>query len=82
MAAVCSYLFLKCEGHPAISYAHIKSWNHKRKHGVGLDVNANLLTLASDDDLHLGIKVRAAENYSPTYKALMQQLGFKKLIKN
>lgn len=76
-----TYLFLKCEGHPAVSYAHMKSWNHKRKHGVGLDVNADLLTLASDDERNLGIKVRAAENYSPTYKNLMRQLGYKKLIK-
>jgi len=76
-----TYLFLKCEGHPAISYAHMKSWNHKRKHGVGLDVNVDLLTLASNEDLHLGIKVRAAENYSPSYKNLMRQLGMGRVIK-
>src|SRR5262245_20215006 len=68
------YLFLKCEGHPAVSYAHYKSWKHKQKTGHGLDVNEDLLTRATDDTLHLGIKVRRAENYSTHYRELLQYL--------
>jgi hypothetical protein len=75
------YLFLKCEGHPAISVPHIKSYFHKKVHGVGLDVNEELLTVASDQGMHVGINVRRAENYSPSYKTLMQELGKKKHIK-
>jgi len=75
------YLFLKCEGHPAISVSHIKSYIHKKTHGVGLDVNEELLTVASDQEMHVGINVRRAENYSPHYKTLMQELGKKKHIK-
>jgi hypothetical protein len=76
-----TYLFLKCEGHPAISIPHVKSYFHKKTHGVGLDVNEELLTVASDQDLNVGINVRRAENYSTSYKTLMQELGKKKLIK-
>jgi len=68
------YLFLKCEGHPAISYAHYKSWQHKKKTGQGLDVNEALLTAASNTTLHLGIKVRAAENYNTPYRELLQHV--------
>jgi hypothetical protein len=66
------YLFLKCEGNPAISYAHYKSWQHKKKTGQGLDVNEALLTAASSANLHLGIKIRRAENYSTAYRELLQ----------
>lgn len=75
------YLFLKCEGHPSISVPHVKSYLHKKTHGVGRDVNEELLTVASDEDLGVGINVRRAENYSSGYKVLMQELGKKKLIK-
>jgi hypothetical protein len=75
------YLFLKCEGFPSISVPHIKSYIHKRTHGVGKDVNEDLLTIASDEDTNVGINVRRAENYSPLYKALIQELGKKKFIK-
>jgi hypothetical protein len=68
------YMFLKCEGHPSISWKHYKSYRHKKKHGVGLDVNEDLLTKASDEELHLGIKIRAAENYSADYRALVEYL--------
>ena len=71
-AADGKYLFLKCEGHPAISYAHYKSWKHKKETGQGLDVNEALLTAASTTNLHLGIKVRRAENYSNAYRELLQ----------
>jgi hypothetical protein len=75
------YLFLKCEGHVSTHPSHIKSYFHKKKHGVGLDVNEELLTLASNEDLHLGIKVRRAENYSSTYKDLLKTTRHKSTIK-
>lgn len=64
-----------------MSMAHIKSYRHKKATGKGLDVNEDMLLMASDEDRHLGIKERAAENYSMAYRDLLRSLGKKKFMK-
>ncbi|HEY9229194.1 MAG TPA: hypothetical protein VIP11_21260 [Gemmatimonadaceae bacterium] len=70
------YLFLKMEGHPAISWAHFKAWQEKRKTGAGATNNAQLNALAKDRP-EFGIMQRGAENYSKPYEAFLKELGLK-----
>ena len=69
------YLFLKMEGHKAISVAHLKAWNTKRKTGAGNTNNPELHNLAVNKP-ELGILARGAENYSKPYEAFLKELGF------
>jgi hypothetical protein len=72
------YLLLKAEGHTTgLSgiVPHLKSWNHKRKHGVGLEASPFLNALATANPL---VEGRAAENYDKAYEKLLKDvLGLK-----
>ncbi|SHE67128.1 hypothetical protein SAMN04487965_0399 [Microbulbifer donghaiensis] len=74
-----TYLMLKAEGHTTgigSLYPHLKSWNHKRKTGAGLQANADLNRLATS--IHTPIIARGAENFSNAYKAFLKDLGKKR----
>lgn len=71
-----TYLLLKCEGHTTGIggiVPHMQSWNHKRKHGVGLMSNPQLNALATQANSH--IIERGAENFSKDYEAFLNQVG-------
>jgi hypothetical protein len=71
-----TYLMLKCEGHTTGIggiVPHLQSWNHKRKHGVGLMANPALNTLTKENNSP--IIDRGAENFSKDYEAFLTQLG-------
>lgn len=71
-----TYLLLKCEGHTTGIggiVPHMQSWNHKRKHGVGLMSNPALNTLATQGNSP--IIERGAENFSKDYETFLTQLG-------
>ncbi|MBV9763819.1 MAG: hypothetical protein JOZ48_03155 [Acidobacteriaceae bacterium] len=72
------YLFLKSEGHPLTGVSgtakHVHSWYVKTKTGKGITASPALNEWAKASTL---IEERAAENYSPEYKAFLKQLGFK-----
>ena len=68
------YLFLKAEGHNTGLKGiipHIKSWRHKKKHGVGLIASPALNQFAKSDPR---VESRAAENYGKHYKKLVKGL--------
>lgn len=68
------YLLLKAEGHTTgVSgiIPHLQSWNHKRKHGVGLEASPFLNALASTNPL---LEARAAENYDKAYEKLLEKV--------
>ncbi|SDZ83326.1 hypothetical protein [Microbulbifer marinus] len=74
-----TYLMLKAEGHTTglgSLYPHLKSWNHKRKTGAGLQANADLNRLANSN--HTPIIARGAENFSNAYMAFLKDLGTKR----
>ena len=74
------YLFLKSEGHNFISgiVPHMRSWVHKKKHGVGLEASPALHALAHPVSAWAGpIEDRAAENYGKGYEKLLKELGLK-----
>jgi len=71
------HLLLKAEGH-ALNLSgfipHMKSWANKDKEGEGLTASPALRYFAATSpDL---VERRAAENFSPHYKALVHGLGF------
>jgi hypothetical protein len=68
------YLFLKMEGHSALSWAHLKAWNEKRKTAAGSMNNPALNRLATQKP-ELGIIARGAENYSKEYEKFLEELG-------
>jgi hypothetical protein len=70
-----SYVFLKCEGHTASHPMHLKSFYVKLKTGEGDIANPALNRLAKTRK-DLGIKSRAAENYSKAYGKLLKDMGF------
>jgi len=67
------YLFLKTEGHGAMSLAHLSSYFTKLKTGEGDTQNEALHHFAKQGEL--GIAERAAENYSKAYEALLKNIG-------
>ncbi|MBW2281395.1 MAG: hypothetical protein JRG76_15780 [Deltaproteobacteria bacterium] len=69
-----SYLFLKAEGHTTgISGIgpHMKSWRHKKKHGVGLEASPALHALAAASP---AVEARAAENFAKGYGKLLKDV--------
>jgi len=67
-------LFLKAEGHTTGIdgiVPHMKSWLHKRKHGVGLEASPSLNALAAHNAL---VEGRAAENYAKGYGKLLKDV--------
>lgn len=70
------YLFLKMEGHSAMSVAHLKAWNEKRKTGAGAMNNEALHKIATEKP-EFGVLARGAENYSKEDEKLLKELGLK-----
>jgi hypothetical protein len=68
-------LFLKTEGHSAVSLAHIASFITKVFTGSGNTANSDLHARAKSGEY--GIAVRGAENYDKPYEALLGYLGMK-----
>ena len=70
------YLFLKCEGHAMDGLVstgkHVQSWYVKKRTGKGITASPALNEWAKHSDV---VEERAAENYSPEYKAFLKQLG-------
>lgn len=66
------HLFLKTEGHGAMSVAHLSSFWNKLRHGEGNTQSEALNRLAKEGKL--GIEPRAAENYSNAYKEVLKNL--------
>jgi len=66
------HLFLKTEGHGAMSLAHLSSFFTKLKTGQGNTQSEALHNMAAMG--HLGIEPRAAENYSKTYEAVLKNI--------
>jgi hypothetical protein len=69
------YLFLKSEGHGAMSFAHISSFIQKVRTGAGNTQSEALHRLAELPDW--GITARAAENFSKGYEGLLSNVGIK-----
>ena len=67
------FLFLKMEGHNAMSISHMSSWVTKIRTGEGEVANELLNRKAKEG--RFGIQGRGAENYSHPYKALIMALG-------
>ncbi len=71
-----AYLFLKCEGHPleaGISgLKHLLSWGVKALTDAGKTASPELHNLAKDSS---NVELRAAENFSSSFKSLQKQLG-------
>ncbi len=79
-----NYLFLKCEGHKMVSVDHMKGWIQKegikiggwevvKGTGKGETANERLRQVAAEGQF--GLTDRAAENFSPNYKALLAEIG-------
>lgn len=68
-------LFLKTEGHPAASIAHLLSWVNKIRTGAGNTASDALHQAAAAG--HGGLRLRAAENYDKPYEALLSYLNLK-----
>jgi hypothetical protein len=70
------YLFLKCEGHPLdgtiSTLKHGLSWVVKSMTGAGQTASPALNNLAKNSTT---VELRAAENFSKTFKKLHKQLG-------
>jgi hypothetical protein len=78
-----TYLMLKAEGHTTglgSLYPHLKSWNHKRKHGEGLMSNNDLHDLSKAENSP--VLSRAAENFSKDYGKFLKELGKVRKNKN
>ncbi len=72
------HLFLKAEGHTALSIGHAWSYVVKVRTGHGAVANAALERLAKTQGsmgLDLGIAERAAENFSKSYQALLRAMA-------
>lgn len=72
-----TYLMLKAEGHTTSLSSivpHMKSWNHKRKHGEGLRASDALHATTGPGS---PIISRGAENFSTDYKTFLKELGDK-----
>lgn len=62
-------LFLKAEGHAALSISHFKAWIKKRRTGQGLQRSKQLHDLVG----HWEFDHRSAENYSKEYEKLLRK---------
>lgn len=72
------HLFLKNEGHPAVSVGHLLSYWHKLRHGAGNVANDAIQRVVKEQaqlGIDLGIAERAAENYSNAYQKVLDALG-------
>lgn len=72
------HLFLKNEGHPAVSVGHALSYFHKLRHGHGGVANEAIQRVVDEQrqlGIDLGIADRAAENYSKGYQKVLKALG-------
>jgi len=72
------HLFLKNEGHPAVSVGHMMSYWHKLRHGTGNVANDAIQRVVNEQKhlgIDLGIAERAAENYSGPYQKVLDALG-------
>ncbi len=81
-AEIDAHLFLKCEGHPAVSLGHALSYFEKLRKGHGAVANAALQNLARQQAAlglgtgpDLGLTERAAENYSKPYQELLKSMS-------
>ncbi|HVK64102.1 MAG TPA: hypothetical protein VM694_06505 [Polyangium sp.] len=70
-----SALFLKSEGHAAISVKHMLSFFTKKITGAGNTVNKALQAQAKDPES--AVTPRAAENYSKAYEKVLKAVGLK-----
>ena len=72
------HLFLKNEGHPAVSVGHMMSYFHKLRHGTGDVANEAIQRVIKEQaqlGIDLGIAGRAAENYSKGYQKVLTAVG-------
>jgi hypothetical protein len=72
------HLFLKNEGHPAVSVSHIMAYFHKLRHGTGMVRNDAIDRVVKEQaqlGIDLGISDRNAENYSKGYQKVLSALG-------
>ncbi|MDI1431643.1 hypothetical protein [Polyangium sorediatum] len=70
-----SALFLKCEGHAAISVKHMLSFFTKKITGAGNTASKSLQAQGKDPESV--VEPRAAENYSKAYEKLLKAVGLK-----
>ncbi|MDI1483997.1 hypothetical protein [Polyangium sp. y55x31] len=73
VASASSALFLKSEGHPAISVKHMLSFFTKMFTGAGNTASKSLQ--AQGKDPGSVVEPRAAENYSKSYKKVLAAVG-------